>query len=128
MIKTQNKVVTIEGLAFNGQPFCTVNSTKVFLFGPFFPGDKVEISTDDDRSYHVSELIEPSKIRVKPDCVFYGPCGGCDLLEMSEKSRKSEKAAMIKRCVESLSPEDMPDIKPFDASKELIRYLPRSRS
>lgn len=116
----------IEGLTPQGQAFVTISERQVWLPG-YLPGDKVELTIDEKGWVKTATLLEPSPDRVKPDCYFHGPCGGCDLLELSEKGRKREKQAMIVRAMKKIENSDSTVLKPFLAAKELIRYRPRIR-
>jgi 23S rRNA (uracil1939-C5)-methyltransferase len=94
--KSNGTITIIEGLTPDGQAFIEVENKTIKLPG-FLPGDKIEIFFTNDSKVESVKLIDPSPNRVKPDCFFHGPCGGCDLLELSEKGRKKEKQAMIER-------------------------------
>lgn len=116
----------IEGLAPRGQAFVSHRGRK-FYFGNLLPGDEITFELDANDKVLSLELIKPSKNRIKPDCQLHGPCGGCDLLELSEKARKAEKQNMIKRCVESLDSKDKVKINKFKGSKEITAFMPRVR-
>jgi len=125
--KNLRRIVTdVEGLTSNGQAFITVDEVKIRVAG-FLPGDKIELQLAEDARVISAELREPSPDRVKPDCFYHGPCGGCDLLELSEKGRKKEKQAMITRAIARLSGGKEAYLHSFQASREIIRYLPRVR-
>lgn len=116
----------VEGLNSNGQAFVSINDVQVRLPG-FLPGDKIELELSASGKVIGAELIEPSPDRVKPDCYYHGPCGGCDLLELSEKGRKTEKQAMITRSLSRIPGGNEAYLHSFSASREIIRYLPRVR-
>ncbi|MDD3147560.1 MAG: hypothetical protein PHD82_09675 [Candidatus Riflebacteria bacterium] len=124
--KNKKNIVDVEGLTSNGQAFVSIDNTKVRVAG-FLPGDKIELVIDDNFNVLDASLIEPSPDRVKPDCFFHGPCGGCDLLELSEKGRKKEKQLMIERAIARLPQNQNVFLQPFHPSREIIRYLPRVR-
>lgn len=127
--KLRRIIADVEGLTGNGQAFISVDGREVRLNG-FLPGDKVEVHLDDsdDRIKVVDAgLFEPSPDRIKPDCFYHGPCGGCDLLELSEKGRKKEKQAMIDRALARVPGGSDAFRHSFHASREIIRYLPRVR-
>lgn len=119
-------IADVEGLTSNGQAFVSIEENKVRVAG-FLPGDKVELQLDDNLNVIDARLFEPSPDRVKPDCFFHGPCGGCDLLELSEKGRKREKQAMIERAIARVPGGKETFLQPFHPSREIIRYLPRVR-
>jgi 23S rRNA (uracil1939-C5)-methyltransferase len=118
--------MTVEGLTSDGQAFVRDDDREIRLKG-FLPGDKLEILFSEKGRISSVLLLEPSPDRVKPDCFFHGPCGGCDLLELSEKGRKKEKQAMIMRAIKAIPYSDKVFVHSFLASREIIRYLPRVR-
>ncbi len=124
---TEIRVCTVAGLTPQGQAFINENNYDVWIQGNFLPGDRIRVEFDGKHRPKAVEMVEPSPDRVKPDCFFYGPCGGCDLLELSEKGRKKEKQAMIKRALEKIEGGSSAKLKPFIAARELIRYRPRVR-
>ena len=129
MNKTNNKTMTltIEGLTSEGESFATINKKLVRVAG-FLPGDSVKIDFDEKSNEVINaELVEASPDRIKADCFYHGACGGCDLLELSEKGRKKEKQAMIKRALARIPNADQATLEPFCASKILIKYMPRVR-
>ena len=124
--KEERFIQHIEGLTPKGQAFLTHNGNH-YVFPGFLPGDKIEFFVNEEGRAKAGELIDPSPDRVKPDCFFHGPCGGCDLLELSEKARRKEKQAMINRCLDRIPDGKKAFVKPFHPSREIIRYLPRLR-
>lgn len=118
---------TISGLTSQGQAFIDEDGQEIWIHGGFLPGDKVSFTLDARGRASGAEMIDPSPDRVKPDCFFHGPCGGCDLLELSEKGRKREKQAMLKRALSRIEGGETALLKSFTAGKELIRYRPRVR-
>lgn len=126
-IETNSKTLeVVEGLTSNGQAFVSVNNMHVRLPG-FLPGDKIELELSSTGKVIDAQLVEPSPDRIKPDCFYHGPCGGCDLLELSEKGRKKEKQAMITRSLSRIPGGSEAYLHSFSASREIIRYLPRVR-
>ena len=119
--------LTVEGLTSEGESFVTINK-KLTVVPGYLPGDKIKVKYDEDsKSIIDSELVESSSDRIKSDCHYHGTCGGCDLLELSEKARKKEKQAMIKRALERIPNSNNAHLEPFAFSKEIIRYMPRVR-
>lgn len=124
-IKSLN--VTIEGLTSEGESFATINN-KLTIIPNFLPGDIVKVEYDEKNKIVLdSKIIEESPDRVKSDCFYHNACGGCDLIELSEKARKKEKQAMIKRALARIPNTENVILELFKASKEIIRYMPRVR-
>ncbi|GAB4282599.1 MAG: 23S rRNA (uracil(1939)-C(5))-methyltransferase RlmD [Candidatus Rifleibacteriota bacterium] len=126
MTEINRHITLVEGLTSDGQAFITINERLIRVPG-FLPGDKIEIILDNHGKIISAIMLDPSPDRVKPDCYFHGPCGGCDLLELSERARKKEKQAMIKRALAKIQNSEQTILKPFSPAKELIRYRPRMR-
>lgn len=125
--KTVKKIVSIvEGLALNGRAFINADGCELWLNG-FLPGDKIEVGLNEKGYIVEAELLEASPNRVKPDCFYHGPCGGCDLLELSEKARKKEKQKMIDRALSGITDGHKAKVHPFMGSREIIHYMPRVR-
>lgn len=125
--KTKTITATVEGLTSEGTAFITLNK-RLTPVGSFLPGDKITLNYNEtSKKVLDAQLVEPSPDRIKPDCFFHGACGGCDLLELSEKGRKKEKQAMIKRALARISSTEEVQLQPFTPSKETIRYMPRVR-
>jgi 23S rRNA (uracil1939-C5)-methyltransferase len=128
-VKSEKTIVheaMVEGLALNGKAFVLVDERKLYLDG-VLPGDKVSFVLNQRGLPMDIELLEPSGNRVKPDCFFHGPCGGCDLLELSEKARKREKQQMVKATLASIEGAEQAKLHPMAYSREIIRYMPRVR-
>lgn len=125
-VKVKGLITVVEGLTSNGQAFVNIDDVMVRVPG-FLPGDKIELELSAGGKVVGAQLLEPSPERVKPDCFFHGPCGGCDLLELSEKGRKKEKQAMIARTLNRIQGGNEAYLHSFSSSREIIRYLPRMR-
>jgi|GEM_PF-958763 len=121
-----NKCYPVEGLDFQGKGFIKI-AGKTLSFAGVLPGDTIEINFDESKSPSVVGIAQPSRDRIKSDCRFYGPCGGCDLLELSEKARIREKDAVLKRVFSAPTPTTPIHFHSFSASSSTIRYLPRLR-
>ncbi|MBU1106891.1 MAG: RsmD family RNA methyltransferase [Candidatus Riflebacteria bacterium] len=124
--KLQSVIAVVEGLTCNGEAFVSIDNVMVRVPG-LLPGDKIELKLHENGKVADAQMLEPSPERVKPDCFFHGPCGGCDLLELSEKGRKKEKQAMIARTLNRIPGGNDAYLHSFQASREIIRYLPRVR-
>lgn len=47
----------------------------------------------------IVEIIEPSAERVKPECPYFGVCGGCDFQQMSYQAQLEAKTAIVADCL-----------------------------
>ncbi|MCF8263571.1 MAG: 23S rRNA (uracil(1939)-C(5))-methyltransferase RlmD, partial [Melioribacteraceae bacterium] len=77
--------IDIENYAFEGKGVARIddeNSDKKFvIFAHGYPGDKLKVRiARKKKSYAeatVLEILEASPLRKKPDCNYFGVCGGC---------------------------------------------------
>ena len=91
------------------------------------PGDEVRLSDGDTPGERVPEIVTPSPDRITADCPWHGPCGGCDLLDLSEKARLKAKSDLLRRKVGELATGADCLIRPYQASPHISRYRPRMR-
>jgi 23S rRNA (uracil1939-C5)-methyltransferase len=91
------------------------------------PGDEVGLSDAEDPGQRLPEILKPSPDRIKADCPWHGPCGGCDLLDLSEKARLKAKDELVRRTIGELETAADCRIHPFKASSHISRYRPRMR-
>lgn len=120
--------VVVEGLDASGHGLITLEG-RTFACPGLLPGDKVAVEPGEkgDDYWTIKERVADSPDRIKPDCPFHGPCGGCDLLELSEKGRVKAKDGILRRALATFSDKDSLTIHPFVAAKEIIRYRHRVR-
>jgi 23S rRNA (uracil1939-C5)-methyltransferase len=82
MKKTKNEIIQleIESIGFNGISIAKKDGLVYFVKGTV-PGDvvKAQIRRKKKRYFEAepTEIIFPSKDRVKPECSYFGICGGC---------------------------------------------------
>jgi 23S rRNA (uracil1939-C5)-methyltransferase len=50
----------------------------------------------------IIEVVEPSPVRVKPPCPYFGVCGGCDFQQMSYPAQLDAKAGIIRDCLQRI--------------------------
>ncbi|HXI10549.1 MAG TPA: TRAM domain-containing protein, partial [Thermodesulfobacteriota bacterium] len=79
-------IVEITALAFGGSGVGRIGGKVVFV--PFTaPGDRVRVRLVVEKKGFsegvVSEILEPSPLRVEPPCPVFGVCGGCDWQHIS---------------------------------------------
>ncbi|MFZ2960132.1 MAG: hypothetical protein WA705_24895 [Candidatus Ozemobacteraceae bacterium] len=119
---------TVEGLDFLGRGLVTIDG-RSFAHPGLVPGDQVELEAGEqgDGFWRVTGIFKPSVDRVKSDCPFHGPCGGCDLIELSEKARIRYKEDVVRKAVESIAGGGECRFHPFLAAPEVVRYRHRMR-
>lgn len=115
-----------------GRGLVVIDGDEVAVPG-LFPGDEIEFVRETGprgrASWEPQELVKPSPERIKPDCPFHGPCGGCDWLELSEKGRRKGKQQMLQAAIDGIPDAVKVVVVPFAAAREgeTIRYMPRVR-
>jgi len=91
--------VKIEGLAALGSGVGHVDNKAIFVEGGC-PGDFVRAKIiKNKKKYSITELaevLEPSEFRVKPECKYFGKCGGCQWQHVDYKQQLKEKANILK--------------------------------
>jgi 23S rRNA (uracil1939-C5)-methyltransferase len=87
-------IVKIDKMAFGGSGFGHIDGKACFV--PFTaPGDLARITVKiEKRSYleaELTEILEPSQLRVEPPCPVFGSCGGCNWQHLSYPGQLSAK-------------------------------------
>lgn len=94
-----DSAVTIERLAHDGRGVARAASGKTLFVEGALPGERVEVAVNRTRKRydeaHVRQLLESSAERVKPPCVHYGQCGGCDLQHLAVEAQREHKRAVL---------------------------------
>lgn len=99
-------MVTIEKLVFGGNGLVRTSEGVVFVPG-VLPGEQVEISPPVKvRGTGFSDLkrvITPSEHRRKPECQYFGICGGCDWLYILYDEQVRIKTGIYKESFRKLT-------------------------
>lgn len=109
-------VLKTEKMLAGGDCLAKVNGKSVFV-REALPGEtiKAKITADkgDFLTAEIIEILEPSKERIKPECKFYGICGGCNLQIASIEFQRTLKLDILKDALtrSGLSADDLPEIK-----------------
>lgn len=115
-----------------GRGCLLIDDVEVVVPG-LFPGDEAEFVCDvgprGRKTWRAEEITKPTPDRIKSDCPFHGPCGGCDWLELSEKGRRKAKQQLLLAALDGILGVDTAVMAPFAAAREgeTIRYMPRVR-
>ncbi|MEO7659831.1 MAG: class I SAM-dependent RNA methyltransferase [Pyrinomonadaceae bacterium] len=77
---------------------------KLTIFVPLSaPGDQVRVRLDHIKKRtafgSIVEVKEPSSLRVKPPCLHFGSCGGCDFQQLDYPAQLEAKADIIRDCL-----------------------------
>jgi len=115
----------IYSLAFGGDGVGKVDG-KVCFVRDALPGEDVLFKVVKETSSYIKgevvEILDPSPDRVKPECRYYGRCGGCQLQHISYEKElfyKKEQAVQLIRRIAGLKEFDCGDIL---ASRDCYHY------
>jgi tRNA/tmRNA/rRNA uracil-C5-methylase (TrmA/RlmC/RlmD family) len=81
------------------------------------PGDRVrariERTSGSLAFASITEILQPSPVRVEPPCPYFGRCGGCDFQQLSYEAQLAAKQEIISDCLRrlarvELSPREIP--------------------
>ena len=100
------------------------------VFVPFtVPGDRVKVRiTKVKKSFaeaRLEEVITPSKIRITPECRYFGECGGCTLQMTPVQEQEKIKSGFIEDMLFKLQVDKDGVLKPLVSSKKVFRYRNR---
>lgn len=82
--------VKIEQLLYGGSGLARHEGKAIFV--PYsVPGDVLDVeiieTKPDFMRGRIAELVQPAAERVKPECPYFGQCGGCDLQHMNYEAQ-----------------------------------------
>jgi 23S rRNA (uracil1939-C5)-methyltransferase len=105
-IKEKSLEVTIERIVPNG--FGIAHAEGLTLLVPLVaPGDKARVSLGKRNGNLVfaqlEEILEPSPLRIKPGCKYFGRCGGCNFQQMDYAEQLKAKVGIIKDCLHRIA-------------------------
>lgn len=117
--------VTISAVAAEGKSIARIDDMVVFVpYGA--PGDIANIKLDKKKKNygegHITKLIEPSAIRVKPFCPHFGICGGCKWQHLPYAYQLECKQQQVTDAMERIAKVEMPHINNILGSAETERY------
>lgn len=105
MTKNELFEVGIEAFSADGGGVAHIDGQVVFVaFG--VPGDRCEIRILKVAKTHafarIERIIEPSELRVEPDCPVFGRCGGCATRQMSYAAELEFKRRKVSDALERI--------------------------
>ncbi|MBQ7433419.1 MAG: 23S rRNA (uracil(1939)-C(5))-methyltransferase RlmD [Lachnospiraceae bacterium] len=125
MQKNEIVTVTIEDLSQNGEGIGKADGYTLFIKGAVI-GDQVRariIKAKKTYGYaRIEELLEPSRHRVTPACSIAGPCGGCQLQNMSYEAQLAFKQKKVEDSFTRLGHFTEVPILPIRGMKDPFRY------
>ena len=89
----------VDSLAYGGNGVARLNGFVVFVRGGL-PGDLVKARvTKVKRGFAeslVTEVVQPSGMRVDAPCRHFGPCGGCRFQDLAYEAQLAEKERQVR--------------------------------
>lgn len=89
--------VTCTGLHESGKGIINIKEKK-FLVSNLLEGETAIVKTiknKNETSVRVIKIEKESRDRVKPECLYYGKCGGCQLQHMSHEAQDNFKQRLV---------------------------------
>ncbi|MBN2572892.1 MAG: 23S rRNA (uracil(1939)-C(5))-methyltransferase RlmD [Ignavibacteriales bacterium] len=128
-------ILNIVSYGFEGKGIAKIELKEKFIEGQnnfvvfvssTFPGDKVEaILTKIKKNYAEAKLlkiIEPSNLRTKPKCKYFGVCGGCKQQDLKYKNQLEFKHKQVKEIAEHIGGFKKLYLPPIVASEHIYGY------
>lgn len=126
------KNVEITGIAAEGKAIAKIklkntDESPIVVFIPFgAPGDIVDIKVDKKKhSYaeaHITKIIKPSPIRIKPRCQYFGVCGGCKWQHIPYEEQLKFKRQQVVDALTRIGKIDIPEVPMTLASEKIWEY------
>lgn len=122
--KNQIIPLTIESLSSDGNGVGHFEGQAVFVPGTA-PGDVLRVRIVKPLSRYafgkVEELLTAGKGRISPDCLAYGPCGGCSLRHLSYQAECEAKTAFVREAFARIGGLSLP-VLPVVPAPDPTRY------
>ena len=126
------KDVEITGIAAEGKAFVKLrlkedDEKPLVIFVPYgAPGDVVDIKVDKKKnSYaeaHITSLKQPSPLRIKAKCEYFGVCGGCKWQHLPYGEQLKFKRNQVVDALSRIGKVETPEILPTLSSDDIWEY------
>ena len=124
--------IEISGVAAEGKSIARVkfnndSDDQMVIFIPYgAPGDVANIKIDKKKKTwaegHITQLVKPSSLRVKPACTHFGTCGGCKWQHLPYDFQAECKEQQVIDALERIAKVELPPISPILKSKNIWAY------
>ncbi|MGI8669967.1 MAG: class I SAM-dependent RNA methyltransferase [Aridibacter sp.] len=126
----QTLEVTVQKIIPNGLGLCFTENLTVFV--PLsVAGDKLRVKIRKLQGKtafaKIVEILEPSENRIKPKCIYFGTCGGCDFQQMAYETQLEAKIGIIKDSLKRIGRIDFEDEISIIPSPNEYNYRLRSQ-
>lgn len=96
--------IITDKIVFGGNNLSKINGKNVFI--PFaVPGEELQVRiTEQKNDYDTAEIVKivkESPDRVTPDCKYYGICGGCNMMHISDSAQTKYRTQMLQEMLEN---------------------------
>jgi 23S rRNA (uracil1939-C5)-methyltransferase len=96
------------------------------------PGDRVRVRVERTSGSvafaSITEIKQPSPVRIEPPCPYFGRCGGCDFQQLSYEAQLAAKQAIISDCLRRLARVELPPPEiPINGSPLRWQYRARAQ-
>ena len=92
----------IERPAYGNISISRHDGKVVLINGSLIPGETIEAVIEKEKKDYISasvhKLVESSPERVKPECEYYGKCGGCHLQHIPYNLQVRLKEEILSDC------------------------------
>lgn len=126
------KNIEISGIAAEGKSIAKVrlhenDENPIVIFIPYgAPGDIVNLKIDKKKhsfaEAHITEIVSPSPLRIKPACCYFGDCGGCKWQHLPYSEQLNFKRQQVVDCLQRIAKVDFPEVKETLAAEPIWRY------
>jgi 23S rRNA (uracil1939-C5)-methyltransferase len=125
----KNLDVTIEKIVSNGFGFAFAEGLTIFV-SLAVKGDKLRVKITKQKGAvafaEIVEILEPSPLRVIPECQYFGRCGGCDFQQMLYEEQLNSKVSILKDCLKRIGKIDFEGEIKINASPKAFGYRSRT--
>ena len=112
--------ITIDAYAAEGKSIAHLPEGKVLFVEGVVPGDVINaVITKDKKSWaqgRVTQLVQPSALRVEPFCQHFGVCGGCKWQMLPYSQQLQYKQQQVEDQLKRIGHVELPAIQPISGS------------
>jgi 23S rRNA (uracil1939-C5)-methyltransferase len=123
--RDQELELTIDRLAFGGNGVARLNGFVVFVRRGL-PGDTVRARVTKVQRRHaealVTEVLQPSPLRVEAPCQHYPACGGCRFQDLAYEAQVEAKCAQVGDALRRIGGIAEPPLEEILPAAEVFRY------
>lgn len=101
----------VEKLIAEGNALARLADGRVAILQGAVPGDRVILEQVSEHKGLVRvqafRVIEPSTLRVEPQCPVFGACGGCDWMMLSPEQQRAHKLSVLREVLQRTAKLDL---------------------